>query len=66
MLTLFFGYHVFMAIQNTTTNERAKRSDFKMYFINKIELLEEWEKNFYKEGGYKLSEEDLKVFTIDD
>lgn len=66
MLNLFFGYHVYMAIQNTTTNERAKKSDFKMYFNKKIELCEEWEKNFHKEEGYKISEEDLKMFTIDE
>ena len=46
MLTLFFIYHLWMALKNTTTNERAKRSDLIYYFERKANLLQEWKDQF--------------------
>ena len=31
-----------MALENATTNERSKRSDFVHYYENKIDYLEDW------------------------
>lgn len=49
-----------MAISGTTTNERAKRSDFKYYYESKLEYLEEWKKNFGKDLSH--DEKDKKHF----
>mmetsp|Transcript_45087 Transcript_45087/g.32955 ORF Transcript_45087/g.32955 Transcript_45087/m.32955 type:complete len:87 (+) Transcript_45087:429-689(+) len=35
MLSLFFLYHFLFAISNSTTSERAKRSDMKAFYIPK-------------------------------
>ncbi len=42
MLGLFFGYHFMLAMTGVTTNERAKRSDFKFLHETKIEYFELW------------------------
>jgi hypothetical protein len=46
MLTFFFLYHVYMALQNATTNERAKKSDLLMLNGNKMETLKNWSAKF--------------------
>ena len=62
MLSLFFLYHLFMATQGTTTNERAKRSDFLFHFENKLEYLQKWKEDF---SVHDVHERDRKRFVVD-
>ncbi len=61
MLWFFFSYHLVMSLQGTTTNERAKISDFAFYYEKKGELIAEWVKDLKKE----LTEREIKVFELD-
>mmetsp|Transcript_31947 Transcript_31947/g.31209 ORF Transcript_31947/g.31209 Transcript_31947/m.31209 type:complete len:85 (+) Transcript_31947:782-1036(+) len=63
MLSLFFFYHLFMSLGNATTNERAKRSEMKHFYKNKLEFLKEWQQNF-ENKDYAPDPDLLKYFSL--
>ena len=42
MLSLFFSYHLWLAMTNVTTNERYKYAALFSYFHDKLEYLNNW------------------------
>ena len=60
MLTVFFLYHVWMALKNTTTNERAKKSDIKYFYERRMLILEEMKET----PGCTVCERDRESFDI--
>ncbi len=62
MIGLFFLYHLVLALDGTTTNERTKRSDFNFFYESKKEFLEEWAKN---KETFVLREVDIKRYKLD-
>jgi hypothetical protein len=61
MLTLFFLYHLIMALSNATTNERSKRSDIVFFLQTKIEYLEYWSIEKMK----KAKPKEIEILGID-
>merc|ERR1712178_413583 len=52
MLTVFFGYHFYIAMSAATTNERQKTADFGAYLKVKLMYLEKLESGMtFKEAG---------------
>lgn len=46
MLSLFFAYHLWLAMTNVTTNERYKNAALFAYFTEKLDFLNFWKQNF--------------------
>ena len=42
MLSLFFLYHLWLAMTNVTTNERYKKAALQGYYEDKLEFLQHW------------------------
>lgn len=64
MLTLFFFYHLMLSVNDTTTNERSKRSDIVFYLKNKIAILEECIKD--KSVLQTLSQKEKELLAINE
>ena len=63
MLTLFFLYHLWMSIHNTTTNERSKRSDLRYYYEKKEEFLELW---LSEKDTYTFKHREKEQYQVDE
>ena len=65
MIGLFFLYHLLLALDGATTNERQKRSDYLYFYENKKELLVKWldQKNDSKE--FDLKENLAKKYKLE-
>ena len=62
MLSLFFAYHLWLAMTNVTTNERYKNAALFAYFTEKQEFLNYWKQNF----DSHLNPEHVKYFQVDE
>ena len=54
-----------MAMENTTTNERSKRSDLKYYYEKKIEFLEDWINSFKNNAAFEIKPREKEMYQID-
>ena len=66
MLTVFTIYHVNLACNDVTTNERYKSAAFNNYYTDKVEFLNKWKTSLSTpENPMEITDEDIKNFQID-